>query len=337
MKNHPPPDDYVLSPGGSESGEVPFEGCGGRRVVALAHGASATHSLTQDARYVYTAEEHEGTVTRVFKDGGLPIILATGQRRPRALTHADGWLYWATGAPGGGVVRMPAEGGDIELVVRSDDHVTAVAVRGDVVAWTTFGDGLATGTVGVTTLGGPSVTLATKQKQPAAIVLDDAQVYWACHGLKRPSYFGDGSVVRRPREGTKRYVIAKNHRLAGGLVADDAHLYWATGADPADPRDASGGVWRRRKDGGAVTRLTSSGSLDAGDLAVDATHVYWLRSIRPKLCRVAKAGGEVEVLARAGDAFAGFAHGLAVDERSVYWAAYNHRAGFAPLLFKVAK
>lgn len=331
-----PPDDYVLSPGGSESGEIHFVGRGGRKVVALAHGPCSQHALTQDARYLYTAEEWAGTVTRVFKDGGLPIILATDQAHLSALTYADGWLYWARTGKGGGVARMPAEGGEVELVVPSEESVAAVAVHRDTVAWSTFGDGLATGTVSMTKLGGPTVTLATKQKQPAALALDDAQLYWACHGLKRPTYFEDGYVVRRPREGSKRYVVAKNQRLADGLVTDDTHLYWSTAAGFAGA-DASGGVWKRRKDGGEITRLARSESVDTDDVAVDATHVYWLQRVRPALFRVAKGGGEVEVLMRTDGAFEGFAHGLVVDERNVYWTAFNHGRAFAPVLFKMAK
>lgn len=64
------------------------------------------------------------------------------------------------------------------------------------VVWTTFGDGLDTGEVKRTTLGsGRVMTIAQQQKQPAALVVDAQNIYWANHGIKRPDYFKDGSIA----------------------------------------------------------------------------------------------------------------------------------------------
>jgi hypothetical protein len=304
----------------------------------LAHGGQGHKHLTHDDGYIYWTDDDDGTVTRLSKDGGVPLVLATAQRGANAITIAGGWLYWVNHRHEGRgtVVRMPAEGGDVEIIEGGQELPCSIAVFEDTVVWTTFGDGLATGTVMMKKLGGgPAVTLASKQKQPSSIAIDAREVYWTSFGNKRPSYFTDGSVARRPRDGEKkRFVIAKNQSMPHSIVMDDAWIYWTTSKMIFEPF-APGAILKRRKGEKKTTRLVSWRQ-EQGILALDATHIYWLEEFGAALFRVRKEGGEPEqIMAGNGDRTL-WVQDLEVDERCVYWTARDSRnAGGA--IFKMAK
>ena len=74
--------------------------------------------------------------------------------------------------------------------------------------------------------GATPVTLASKQKQPESIAVDEQNVYWTNTGNKHPLYFTDGSVMRtlrgdvtftapvayQERGGQKRPITVTYHR-----------------------------------------------------------------------------------------------------------------------------
>ncbi len=319
----------------SEAGRIAATGFGGRRIRVLAYGGQGARCLVQDARYLYWSDRGDDTVTRLSKDGGVPFILATGQRWIRELTLADGWLYWATRDS---VLRTPAAGGDIEIIAEGQEGAQSVAVRGAEVVWTTFGDGLDTGEVKRTTLGsGRVMTIAQQQKQPAALVVDAQNIYWANHGIKRPDYFKDGSIAFAPwAAGAAPVVVATDQRLASSTAVDDAWIYWMTGTS-YDPPHRRGALRKRRKDGGAVVELASWDWYESGALALDETHAYWLQAIHAGIFRVKKTGGDPEqIMAGNPDEDGVFPDSLLVDDRCVYWTARDSRkAGGA--VFKTAK
>jgi hypothetical protein len=333
----------------SELGEVGFRACGGRVPRVLAHGGNGEKHLTHDERYLYWTDGDDGTVTRLPKDGGIPLVLATDLPRPGPITLSDGWLYWINSryetvdhqhVPRGSVVRMPKGGGDVEVIAREHDSPEAIAVHGDTVAWTTFGDGLATGTVKMRTIpDGRVITLATRQKQPRSIALDAECVYWANYGNKRPHYFTDGSVMRMPRDGgRKRFVIAKNESMPHGMVMDEGHIYWTTSTEFYD-RDRWGAVEKRRKGGKSVIVPLVLWPRPEGRLALDATHVYWFSHFGGGLFRVPKEvvdDREPEQLMTHLGGVRLWVETFVVDDRCVYWATRDSRsAGGA--IFKMAK
>jgi len=316
----------------SEAGTITFRAHGGRRIRVLVHGGRTERHLVQSEQHLYWTEHEDGTITRLPKDGGIPLVLATEQERPGPLVLAGGFLWWGNRDA---IVRMPVEGGDVEILADGQKSPESIAVHGDTVAWTTCGDGLATGTVCAKAPGGPVMTLATKQKQPSAIAIDAEQIWWANHGLKRPTYFKDGSIVRKPRDGEKkRFVLAKDQPLASSLVVDDEHVYWMTSTTYDSPR-SPGRLWRRRKAGGKIAAIGSWTWSESASLALDDTHVYLLACWPPALYRVPKAGGELEPLMSCDDMQL-YPEGLVVDDRCVYWTVRDsRRAGGA--VFKMGK
>ena len=312
---------HTMGSGASERGEIAFRGHGGRRPRVLAYGGNGERHLIQDDRYLYWSDAEDGTVTRLSKSGGVPVVLATGQAHPGALTLAGGWLYWVTRRMDTGtVVRMPVGGGEIELIEGGQNRPQSIAVSGTTVVWTNLGDGLATGTVMRKEIGGHLTTLASKQKQPGSIAIDATQIYWTAFGVKRPSYFRDGAMMRIPRAGgPKRYVVAREQSMARSVLLDESWLYWTT-ADELEHDPRLGGIKRRRKEGGPIQDLVFWGH-STGCIALDRTHVYWLQQFGGALYRVRKEGGEPEqIMAGNGDLMLRV-EDLVVDDRCVYWTA----------------
>lgn len=314
---------HTMVSGASERGEMAFRGHGGRRPRVLAHGGNGEKHLIQDEHHLYWTDTEDGTLTRLSKGGGVPVVLASGLARPGAITVAGGFLYWVNRQLGAGtVVRMPADGGAIETLAEEQSMPESIAVAGSTVVWTTFGDGLATGTLMRKEIGGKLTQLASKQRQPGAVALDAEQIYWTCFGLKRPTYFRDGAMLRIPRAGgAKRFVIARDQAMARSVVLDEEWLYWTT-ADEMGHDPALGGIKRRRKAGGGIQDIVSW-SHDTGCIALDRTRVYWLQQFGGALFRVRKEGGEPEqIMAGNGDRLL-WVDDLLVDDRCVYWTAHQ--------------
>lgn len=343
----PMPDDddspYILSPGGSDRGNIPYKALGGRRLRVLAHGGQGPKYLTQDARFLYWTDYYDSTITRLPKDGGIPLVLATkesGLGNPFQIAYADGFLYWAERAEARRIRRMPAEGGAIETLSEEDDVTNALAAHGGTVVWSTLSRKTARDEVKIKPPNQPVVTLATKQKEPKAVAIDAHQVYWTNCGLNKPRYFRDGAVYRAPiGRGKKRFVIAKEQSFANALVIDDEWLYWATATTMDEPFEY-GGIWKRRKEGGEHVKIAYWHWYEYGYMALDATHVYWMPAIRPMLFRVPKEGGDEEQLMDLEDPEAPpqlnlVPRGFIVDDRAIYWAVEDtQNAGGA--IFKLA-
>jgi hypothetical protein len=319
----------------SETGQITARGLGGRRIRVLAHGGQGRKFLVQGERHLYWTDTGDQTLTRLPKDGGVPLVLVTGQAGIGAMTLAGGWFYWVNRSQ---VVRMPEQGGEVEVLADGLDSPKSIAVRGDVVVWTDYGDGLDGGAVRWLTLDDRRVvTLAERQKQPTSVSIDKEYVYWVNHGVKRPDYFKDGSVVRaRLGGGSAPTVLAVEQRLASSLVMDDAAIYWVTVIDYGDS-SSHGVLWKQLKTGGPIVELASWKWNEAAYLALDETHVYWLAPMRLMLFRVRKDGaGEEQLMTEDIVGPAAMASSLVVDERCVYWTVHDsQRAGGA--LFKMAK
>lgn len=83
---------------------------------------------------------------------------------------------------------------------------------------------------------------------------------------------------------------------AGDVVQSLEGVALAIDADALYLARGSGEVWRAPKDGGAPVMLASTGQLQTEDVAVDATHAYWLTLNAQEIHRVPKAGGPSELL-----------------------------------------
>ena len=79
-------------------------------------------------------------------------------------------------------------------------------------------------------------------------------------------------------------LLAEVDSRIKSLAADETHVYVLTGR----------AVWRIPADGGEAVELSATG----GDvLAIDETHIYWATQIGADIYRIAKTGGEPQLLA----------------------------------------
>lgn len=330
-----------LVPGGSDAGEIAYRPLGGRRIRVLAHGSPGKRELLVHGEHLYWSDTDDGSLTRIHKHGGVPVVLATDQRGIGPIAISDGCVTWGRHYLYGndGLYRMPLEGGEPRLIRRG--RVDALSVLGDAVAWTSIEqDGL--GSVHLTRASdGMTVPLAAWEKLPRSVVLDEHDVYWASYGQCDPSYFEDGSVARASRTMLgDRELLAHDRSMPSSLVlegdAATGALYWCEAQTTYGPGPwMPGRIWRRDRATGAARALCAWRTQD-GVIAVDATHVYFLASFGGSMWRVSKDGGEPEpLLAPARDRML-WSTDLAVDDQCVYWTSNSsERAGGA--VFRMAK
>ncbi len=192
--------------------------------------------------------------------------------------------------------------------------------------------------------------LATDQPNASGLAMDEGFVYWT-------TQTDGGTVMRAPKDGGRRDVIASDLNMPFDIAVDSTHAYFTTTAGGqivaaqkdggprtviADQEDTPVGIaidsenvyWTSvgetgvipQADGGAVRTSTKAGTIrrelarDQGYLyaiAVDDTNVYWSNVTRNRIMRVNKRGGTVEQVS---DTTPNPPHGLAIVSGVLYWA-----------------
>jgi hypothetical protein len=252
-------------------------------------------SLTVDATHLYWIDGDAGALVRMARTGGAITTLATGASAwtPWSIAVDATTVYWLD--PDDGAVRATPRGGGVTrtLATGQGDLVGIAIDAGHV--YFAGGDRVRR----VAKWGGALATIATGST-PSALVADGYFVYVADALVLG----GSNQIYRVPRAGGARVVLAEQED-AHGLVADAGHLYWK--------RFWTGDVRRgSRWMPGAATVAGDGGGW--GDVAVDATHVWWTGG--PVLHRAPKAGGAAETVYQARD----WAVSIALDGDAAYLA-----------------
>jgi outer membrane protein assembly factor BamB len=178
--------------------------------------------LTVDEAHVYwTAAASDGSLRRASKseDDSAAVTLASGLSGPRSPRVHSGGVFWADqgwSSSAGALMRVPAEGGEPKALIGEPEGALSLAVTGDELYWTTFGDG----TVRWASLGGGDAhVIATEQGVLQAVAGDGVTVYWTR---------ADGTVNMAPLYGGEPVEIAKGPANAKVSLAIDAtSIYWA--------------------------------------------------------------------------------------------------------------
>src|SRR5262249_20641624 len=157
--------------------------------------------LAQTERHVYWTCDRDGTITRIAKDGGVPCVIATNLYFPRQLVVHRQHLLWTESsrprqplsAVAGRVVRATLDGDDAEIVADRQHHPSALAARGDLIAWVNDED-YEKCSVMLVRAGGKPRRLASGQKRPLSIALSEDDVFWSTTGTNFLGWV-DGTVV----------------------------------------------------------------------------------------------------------------------------------------------
>jgi hypothetical protein len=221
------------------------------------------------------------------------------------------------------VSRRRLDGGDVETLATGQAAPREIVVLGGgTLVWLNGGEleqgGLDGAVMSMAIGGGTPAVVAADQAMPVSIVTDGANVYWTSFGTNDGG-FEDGAI-RAVGSGGTIVTMASGQRGPRGLAVDGDHVYWGNYYDATVMRVA-------RRGGGGAPELVARVAVSpvAGrpsDVAIDERFVYWTdvggegsEYGDGALRRIAKAGGEVETLAR-GQAQAGF---LVVEGTQATW------------------
>jgi hypothetical protein len=194
------------------------------------------------------------------------VFLATNQPNPSGTSIDSTNVYWVDEGLGGGVMKIPINGGPIVTIAANQNGSNVTALDSTSIYWTneiaqTVSKAPLTGLPD----GGSPTTIAAGLGGPFGVVVDSNGVYW--------TNTNGGSVMSAPLTGTPDG--GPGVVLAGGLaspafLAQDANdLYWTNGDGRILSAPKSGLL-----DGGAPL-VIASGIASPFGIAVDGNSVYF--------------------------------------------------------------
>ena len=273
--------------------------------------------LALDGHAVYwSAEGRVLTLDKKAPIGTEPDTLVGPEAGADMLVSAPDAIYWS-GYLQGVIGRYQHTVGRDELLTEAEPLPFGIDVDGDELVWVQSTPGGEVRTMATNGAGGPT-TLATPQNVPVVAVKDGDHVFYT----HRSSSVGDGGVLT-----AGGLEVATGQKGPSGLAVTPTHAYWIT---------YDGFVRRAPKQGGGVVETIAGpygGGYYVGEVALDATHVYWTGpgkhgcdtgaqgncACEPncgKVFRAPLAGGAAEVVAEGPWEDVGC---LAVDLAAVYW------------------
>ncbi len=283
----------------------------GRCVVPLATG-QFSQGIALDATYVYFTNISPGAVGKVPIAGGAVSTLSTVGSANFDIAVDTASVYW-TGQSSSNILKVGLGGGTATTLATGQAGPTGIAVDGLSVYWTNNG----TSVVKVGLGGGTPTTLASGQNGCRGIALAGSTVYFSNAGDSS----GNGSLVRVSTSGGTPVTLKSGLMQPESIAIDGSNIYWAsyvgtTGTDSV--------IYKMPIGGGTVTPLASSQSyfID-GEIAVDATSVYWANFGTNEVMKVAIGGGAPVTLA------SGVANpmSVALNSQSVFFTSYGGTVG----------
>jgi hypothetical protein len=202
------------------AGEILRMPIDGGSTSVLVHGPVPS-SIVTDGSFLYWTDLTDKSVKKCPIGGGVPVVLASGQKHPLALAVDDANVYWAD-SEAGRILRC-TKGGGIPFVLSSDQvEPTALAIDGTNLYWTDRKRGTI---MRVALGGGTPIELVSGQDGPDSIAVDETAIYWANGGTGE---LREGDVMKRLKP---RGPVA----AVSGSIGDTTHGQPTTNPAADDP------------------------------------------------------------------------------------------------------
>jgi hypothetical protein len=256
-------------------------------------------------------QQPNGSIQKVSKIGGTPVVLASSQYTPWDLAVSDTRVFWGVpvyGDSGAGEMLSVELDGGTPVALTAAHRPYGVAIDSTYLYWVDYSTDNTQqgGEVRKVPLdGGTSVLLASKQEQSYDIAVDPSHVYWSNYGLVGGN---NGSVWRADLDGSNASALAQNQKGLYDIAIDGQNVYWTVPVGDF--------VMKAPKDAGtddAGVALASSQITPYG-IAVDEGYVYWTNQGFSEVRKVPIDGGTATPIATG---LVGPV-GIAVDDTSVY-------------------
>ncbi|TKC98117.1 hypothetical protein [Polyangium fumosum] len=299
----------------TDDGECAPGYCGGGACVLpelFASGQNYPSSLVLTADEVLWTNNTGGDIMRQSKAGSVPTPFVKGQKGPSELVERDGVLFWCNtdgnsistaklGDPAGGfgqkivdvnspirlatdgatlfiattqiLLRAPVTGGAVSDLVTDQEWYGNISQAAGIThheGMVYFSEYLGGRAARVPAAGGVPHVLAPGPGMLGQIAVDKSGVSWvSIEASATKVWVSDhaGSGATSIFQGGKVTAFSLPK-----IVTDDEAIYFSM-----DTVDTGGSALRRKTKAGAdVARVLASGQEAVVDIAVDATHLYWI-------------------------------------------------------------
>jgi hypothetical protein len=290
--------------------------------------------MAADADYLYvsgmTFDEKQGDGEEATPGGvivkvpllGMPEVIAEGAFIPMTTLQLIGdRLYWHErhdSPDGRGLRSLSTDGGELQRI--SNIAGNSWVIRPDTVYFTRPDDEIDEGGFYVLERGSSKPKLVARRRGVVRTLLsssDGEKLYWTTRARRDGTwgvYEWDGA-----KSGTE--LLSSDETFAS-LTVDGSDFLWVTWAE--DEEEPLHSLYRRPIAGGDTEVLARKlGQPGFMEVFADDRHVYLTTVQGGELRRLAKTGGEIEILAGSGDrqVVSNRFNLFWVDDKQVYWMA----------------